>query len=313
MPVAKSDAAMTANDARRQLAHQAPNYRQEFSRARYSPVKSGAPVQLCDACSAIRHLCDLTHYTLVSVLRRAGGMFQSDNDIYATAPLQRLLDVETGFAAEKLKACSGVHGLLLGIAEGQQAPALLHVSHWARLQIRGSGLEGALRANPREALPFIDESFDVVVLQHALQQDSSTSRHLLLEAARVLAPGGMLAISGVHPFGGWSPWFVWNSREQRLRLKFPLHLSHLVRTAGLAPEGCSRVGTLWPSGSVGHGVLRSRPWGGGYVLLARKSRHVITPLRIKPIPVRLTANGQFSPGTRRNVALSPVDYVKHDE
>lgn len=240
-------------------------------------------------------------------------MFQRDNDIYATTPMRRLLDVQTKFAAAGLKACSGVHGLLLGVAEGQQAPALLHVSHWAQLRVHGDVIDGAVQAKLHEALPFIDDAFDVVVLQHALQQASATSEFLMAEAARVLAPGGTLAICGIHPFGGWAPWFMWNARAQRLRLKLPLHLSHLARSAGLEPAACSRIGAVWPSGGAGHGTLRSRPWSGGYVLLARKPRHVITPLRIKPASVRLPANGQLSPGTRRNVAFSSKDPVKNNE
>ncbi|MEO7050159.1 MAG: methyltransferase domain-containing protein [Rhodanobacter sp.] len=239
-------------------------------------------------------------------------MFQCDNDIYATAPLRGLLSAQTEFAAESLKSCSGVHGLMVSVAGGQRTPALLHVGHWVELRICGDRFEGALRAELKEALPFVDEAFDVVVMQHVLQSEASAAG-LLLDAVRVLAPGGMLVISGIHPLGAWAPWFLWKSRHQQQRLDLPLHLLHLVRSAGLAPVRCSRVGTLWPSLSAVHGMTRVRPWGGGYVLLARKSRHIITPLRIKPIPSRLPANGRLSPGTRRNAALTTMDYVKNDE
>jgi SAM-dependent methyltransferase len=233
-------------------------------------------------------------------------MFQRDNDIYATAPLRRLLQAQTGFAVANLKSCSGVHGLMVAVAEGQQAPALRHVSHWVQLQIKDDCYVGALRAESREALPFVDDAFDVVVLQHALQPHSSVPE-FLLEVARVLAPGGMLMIAGVHPLSAWAPWFHWKSRERRQHLSLPLHLLHVVRTAGLEPERCSRVGTLWPSWRVVRNTTRSRLWGGGYVLLARKPRRIITPLRVKPIPVRLAANGRFSPGTRRNAAFTTLD------
>ena len=45
------------------------------------------------------------------------GMHQRDNDIYASAPLRRLLDEQTRVLTPELQRCFGTHALLLGAAD----------------------------------------------------------------------------------------------------------------------------------------------------------------------------------------------------
>jgi hypothetical protein len=125
---------------------------------------------------------------------------------------------------------------------------------------------------------------------------------LLGDAIRVLAPGGVLVLTGVHPLGGWAPWFAWRTRGKSPRLQMPLRLGHELRQAGLEIERMQRVGRMWP-GARQAGSTSVSAFGGGYVLIARKRRRMATPLRIKPVPVRVPANRQLSPGTRRSSAL----------
>ena len=63
--------------------------------------------------------------------------------------------------------------------------------------------QDAVVADP-VALPFAQDTFDVVLLHHALASHTSPLC-VLKEAIRVLAPGGRLVILEMNP---WGPWYV---------------------------------------------------------------------------------------------------------
>jgi SAM-dependent methyltransferase len=222
-----------------------------------------------------------------------------DQDIYASLPLRQLLDAQMRVLMPDLQRCSGSHALLIGTA-ADAPPALPMLPCWTRLHLQGSRYRGDLVAAADEQLPFVDDGFDLVLLRHVLEMASAPAA-LLGEAVRVLAPGGMLVLTGMHPIGGWSPWFYWRARGQPRRLQMPWRLRHSLREAGLRMLRMQRVGSLLPGRRV-RGAAPSSLVGGGYVLIARKQPRIVTPLRIKPIPVRMISNGQLSPGARRNAA-----------
>jgi len=150
-------------------------------------------------------------------------------------------------------------------------------------------------------LPFSDDAFDLVLLRHALEVSPAASA-LLAQAIRVLAPGGLLALTGIHPLSGWLPWLHWQAKGRLLSLQLPLRLQQVLRQEGLDIELAQRVGRSWPG-------LHSRDrkavnvFGGGYVLIARKRRRLALPRRNVPAKVAVPAGGQLSPGTRRSSAL----------
>lgn len=225
---------------------------------------------------------------------------QRDNDIYASAPLRQLLDAQTRAMTSDLQRCFGMHALLVGAA-AEAPPVLPLLGCWTRLRVNHGRYSGDLDAAADESLPFIDNAFDLVLLRHALEAAPAASA-LLVEAIRVLAPGGAMVVTGVHPLSGWAPWFYWHGRGQRRALQMPFRLMQVLQQAGLEIERTSRVGRMWPV-TAATGSTQPSLCGGGYVLFARKRRHMATPLRIKPSPVRVPANGQLSPGTRRSSAL----------
>lgn len=223
-------------------------------------------------------------------------MLPRDRDIYASAPLRQLLDEQARALAADLQRCSGTHALLVSAWVLDVPPALPMLGCWVRLCVQDGRYAGDLRAATDEPLPFIDDAFELVLLRHSLEVVAQAD-DLLAEAVRVLAPGGILVLTGVHPISGWAPWFHWRARGAHRVLQMPLRLRHRLLQAGLEIERVQRVGCTWP------GATATRPGGslgGGYVLLARKRRRAITPLRLKPIPLRVPASGQLSPGSRRH-------------
>lgn len=228
-------------------------------------------------------------------------MHQRDDDIYASAPLRRLLDEQTRVLTPGLQRCFGTHALLLGASVDDAPPALPMLGCWTTLHLVGDRYLGDLQAAADEPLPFVDDAFELVLLRHALEVAPLPST-LLDEAIRVLTPGGVLVLTGVHPFGGWSPWFYWRVRGKSPALQMPWRLRRQLELAGLVIERVQRVGSVWPGLTAARRSLASA-FGGGYVLVARKHRRLVMPLRLKPVPVRVPANGRLSPGTRRSSAL----------
>ena len=232
-------------------------------------------------------------------------MHHGDNDIYLSAPLRRLLDAQMRVLTPELQRCSGTHALLLGAANGDMPPALPMLGSWVRLYLDDNCYRGDLLAATGEPLPFNDDAFDLVLLRHALEVSPAASA-LLGQAIRVLAPGGLLALTGLHPLSGWSPWLRWQARgrSRPLTLQLPLRLHQLLRQEGLEIELAQRVGRSWPGFQTRDMKMRAvNVFGGGYVLIARKRRRQALPRRIIPAQVPVPAGGRLSPGTRRSSAL----------
>jgi SAM-dependent methyltransferase len=216
-------------------------------------------------------------------------------DIYASAPMRALLASESALLGPELARSTGDHALHLGPVADITPPPLPLLGHWARLHARGNCWRGDVLARVVEPLPFLDDSFGVVVLRHALEVAVHADA-LFEEAVRVLAPGGVLAVTGVHPLGAWSPWFQWRSRGMRATLQQPVILRARCARADLDVYVARRVGRFFPSGSP-HGEAL---WGGAYVLLARKRRVAATPLRVAPSVAPANVTGTLVSGARRS-------------
>jgi len=229
-------------------------------------------------------------------------MHLGDNDIYVSAPLRRLLDAQMRVLTPELQRCFGTHALLLGAAKDDVPPALPMLGSWVRLFLDGNCYRGDLLAATGEPLPFSDDAFDLVLLRHALEVSPAASA-LLAQAIRVLAPGGLLALTGIHPLSGWLPWLRWQAKGRSLSLQLPLRLHQVLRQEGLEIELAQRVGRSWPGLHSRDGKAVNM-FGGGYVLIARKHRRLALPRRNMPANVAaVPAGGRLSPGTRRSSAL----------
>ena len=138
----------------------------------------------------------------------------ASSDIYASEPLRHLLADEARGLLPELQRCKGDHGLLLSALAGDAPPALPMLACWTRLQLAGERLEGDMTARTDESLPFVDDAFELVLLRHALEACASP-RTMLHEAVRVLAPGGLLVLSGMHPLSLWTPWLALPCRSSK--------------------------------------------------------------------------------------------------
>jgi SAM-dependent methyltransferase len=148
----------------------------------------------------------------------------------------------------------------------------------------------------------MDEAFGVVLLRHALET-TARQDNLLDEAIRVLEPGGMIAITGIHPLGLWSPWVARQSGRARPRLTWPWWWSQRLVRDDFELSMPRRLGSAWPragGASVGESLI-----GGGYLLVARKKRPAAVPLRPRAAVVPTPVPGTFASGARRH-AREPI-------
>lgn len=218
-----------------------------------------------------------------------------DSDIFATAPLQALLADECAVLSAQLQRCAGQHALLISAMPDDEPPALPLLGRWTRLTLRQGIYQGDLRGRGDEPLPFVDEAFELILLRHALEVSTVPSQ-LLREAVRVLAPGGLLVLTGLHPISGWLPWLLWRDGAG---LDIRLHLGRWLRAAELEVERRDRAGAPWPSRLQGHAPSPNM-FGGSYLLHARKRRRTITALPLKTMPQRAPGNVGLAPGARRS-------------
>ncbi|HEV7775415.1 MAG TPA: methyltransferase domain-containing protein [Luteibacter sp.] len=216
------------------------------------------------------------------------------HDVYASAPMRALLRDEVAAMATELARCTGEHALHVAVTGKEALPPLPLLGHWASLRVRGRAITGDVRASAGSPLPFADDAFGVVLLGHALEVVRKPEQ-LLAEAIRVLEPGGMLAITGIHPLGAWVPWLFWRTRPPQL--VWPWWLERKLAGEDVEPVSLRRVGSAWPDASAGTSGVS---WfGGGYVLLARKKRVSQIPLRVRSAPAPTSLQGSLASGARR--------------
>ncbi|MCC5888420.1 MAG: methyltransferase domain-containing protein [Gammaproteobacteria bacterium] len=137
-------------------------------------------------------------------------------------PLGQALErAEMDILRRQVDQCFGARALLLGTGRDQRILDALHVQH--RFIARLAEFDGPQRApvSPSPVsvldpgnLPFANGSFDVVVLFHALDV-APQPQQALREAARVLADGGQLIITG------FNPWSLWGLRRLFTRRRAP--------------------------------------------------------------------------------------------
>ncbi|MFO1243701.1 MAG: methyltransferase domain-containing protein [Ramlibacter sp.] len=131
---------------------------------------------------------------------------------FETPPGRYLLDWERARFDEAVADIFGYHALQLGLPELQGLRANRMPHQWLALAGQGEGA-GPVTALMTDfaALPFPENSLDLVVLPHALELN--TDPHATLrEVERVLVPEGRVVICGLNPAS------LWGLRQRRAHL-----------------------------------------------------------------------------------------------
>lgn len=195
---------------------------------------------------------------------------------FGSAAGQALLDSEAEVVPSCLNERRGLPWLWLAPGEGR-APGRAD-GRGIRLIAAEDGWIGDVRCGL--PFPLAGESIGAVALQHVLTRDDD-GRALLEECARVLVPGGRLALFALNPLAPYR----WRWRGAGLRASEPLLWRRRLREAGLEPEPLSQgIGPSWraaPSPRLQQGVgLRA-----AFLLRAEKRVIPLTPVRQRrPLP-----------------------------
>ncbi|MHC1481141.1 class I SAM-dependent methyltransferase [Frateuria aurantia] len=216
-------------------------------------------------------------------------MLKQQHDLYQHPVMIRLAAAERAVMAARIRSCAGPHALHLTAFADDAPPSLPLLPHWVSLQITASGCHGELRLDAAMPLPFIEESFDVIWLKHALDRHPHPAQ-LLASSVRLLAPGGTLLVSGLHPFGGWAPWW-WLRGGAGTQLHAPWLLQLALRLSGLPVFGQWRQGSSWPR--AGADQERRNRLGGAYMLIVKKERAQILPFVTRLVARRRADSGQL--------------------
>jgi SAM-dependent methyltransferase len=233
--------------------------------------------------------------------------FECSRAFYSSAPIQSLFERELRALAPIVSGVYGNYGLFL---HAHAAASIAQPAHllgkMVSLELVQQQLVGDLRCEPAQ-LPFASESFKLLIAQHVFEQIDRLDA-CAAELARVLAPEGVALILGFNPLGSWRPWLMLNAPRGKSRLH--LHSAHAWQQI-LAREQVDTLqvrypGVLWPriehaqadaeSGLLGRMLGRI---GSSWLLLARKRRSTLTPLRLRSSARELALNPRLAPGAHR--------------
>jgi SAM-dependent methyltransferase len=172
----------------------------------------------------------------------------------------------------------------------------------------GGALGGDVRTTA-SALPFANDSFQLVVAQHTLEL-ADDAEACAGELSRVLAPEGVALVLGFNPFGTWRPWLAWQAaRGARLRLRSSHEWQRLLAHNQIDTLQVRYPGLLLPN-DAGKPAGRYTKWvtdtfarfGSSWLLLARKRRSTLTPLSLRTANRERALNPRLAPGAHRACA-----------
>ena len=229
------------------------------------------------------------------------------NAFYSSAPIQSLFARELRALAPIVSGVYGNYGLFLHAhAAASIAPPAHLLGTMVSLDLVQQQLAGDLRCEPAQ-LPFASESFKLLIAQHVYEQIDRPDE-CAAELSRVLAPEGVVLILGFNPLGLWRPWLMLNAPRggSRLHLRSAHAWQQMLAREQVDTLQVRYPGVLWPcaehaqvdaeSALLGRMLGRI---GSSWLLLARKRRSTLTPLRLRSGARELVLNPQLAPGAHR--------------
>ncbi len=237
-------------------------------------------------------------------------MQESYRRFYASPTMQALLSRELTALTPVLAGVYGNNGLFLRPHESVAPRLPSHlVSHIVEASPSDRGaFSGVARFDPAE-LPFVNDSFQLVIAQHAFELVADAEA-LASEVSRVLAPEGVLLMIGFNPFGSWRPWLMGQSaRGARLALQSASACSSRLARQQIETLQVRYPGLILPNDPA-RPPSRYARWfaeafgrfGSSWLLLARKRRSTLTPLRLRSSKRELALSPRLAPGAHRACA-----------
>ncbi len=234
---------------------------------------------------------------------------QPDN-IYRTAPTELLLARELAALDPLLAGIYGRHGLYIRPQSMPDVPEPAHLlGNLITLHIdTPDRLAGELNCAPSQ-LPFASDSFKLIVIQHAAENIAEPAL-FSAELARVLAPEGVALILGFNPYSAWRPWLALQQRRlpgSMLHLQSPHLWETQLAEHDIDVMQLRYLGAFFPRASAvaqaPDDSARALRWlsglRGAYLLLARKRRSTLTPLRLRKTSRERAPAPHLVPGARR--------------
>ncbi len=226
---------------------------------------------------------------------------------YSSTPVQSLFARELRALEPIVSGVYGNHGLFLHAhAAASIAPPPHLLGTMVSLELVQQQLAGDLRCEPAQ-LPFVSESFKLLIAQHVLEQ-IDRPRECVAELSRVLAPEGIALILGFNPMGSWRPWLMLNAPRgaSRLHLRSAHAWQQMLAGEQIETLQMRYPGVLWPRAehpqAAAESTLLGRMLGrigSSWLLLARKRRSTLTPLRLRSGARELALNPRLAPGAHR--------------
>ncbi|QFT55469.1 class I SAM-dependent methyltransferase [Microbulbifer sp. THAF38] len=202
---------------------------------------------------------------------------------------QEILSQQLALTQPLIEGFFGYHLLQAGVTDAVDFAASSRINHCFRLAVSPEQKGAAIVE--LEQLPLPSESIDVVVLHHLL--DFSTHPHQVLrEAARVLIPGGHMLLMGFNPFSllGLSRLLFSRGAYQKGNQLRAARVADWMNLLDLQAEQLHRgffrlplqqrellAKTAW----MERLATRLRlPWGGFYIIVARKEVARVRAIKI---------------------------------
>ena len=213
------------------------------------------------------------------------------DDWFSSKTGQHIVRQEQGSIDTFLEKLFGYHLLQLSVCQNLELHKSSKVNHkFIMSPIKGGN---AVALSEDSVLPIESEAVDVVLLHHVLEY-SEHPHELLKEASRIALPSGHIIIVGFNPFSFLGLW----SLIGRLRNKNAVWKNHMLSTKRLADwltlmdfsvQAINFGAYLPPSNkaqtnnflsSINNGLQRLQaPFGGYYVVLAKKETSRLTPIK----------------------------------